>query len=151
MKKIWFFLLGILVGIVLTVLTLFIIGKIAENSIKVESDEPEQTEAEESMNRYGPSFFNEPGETFDFKSVKVFQVLEKGVALALVGEKMKYINDISYTGMTVLIEDKDALFYDNQIIKVSKNQVFKQIGIYRYPNKEDNVLTVPIVAIFETN
>ena len=149
MKKIFVFLLGCLTGIVITILILFIIGKTMRNSPMTEFGNIEASTLEDSLNGYGPSFFKEPGETFDFKSIKVFQVLDNGAALAFVGEKMEYTGTILYTGMTVLIYDRNALYYDDQIVKLSGNKVFKQIGIFRYPNKENDVLTVPIVSIFD--
>lgn len=143
MKKIVYFLLGLLSGVVLTLVVLYIIGRTASSS---EFDEPNVAQVQ---NPYGPTFFEQPGETFDFRSVKVFQVLEAGVALGMAEEKGKYTNTSYYTGITVLLYDKQTHFYDEQIVKLSDNKVFKQVGIYRYPNTEENILTVPIVSIFE--
>lgn len=133
MKKIYVFLLGLLVGAALTILVLFVISKVMGfNNGKL---------GEDADYLYGAEFFDEPRQTFDFKSVTVFQALDKGYALGVPqGREL----------LAVLVYKPNEPFYDGQTIKVKGNQKFRQIGIYKYEMRAGGMKTVPIVDISES-
>ncbi|MBO7489516.1 MAG: hypothetical protein J6T88_04475 [Bacteroidales bacterium] len=129
MKKIWVYILGILTGVVLTFIVLFIIAKAASGA------------------NNGMTFFDKPGQVMEESSYKVFQSLGKGYALANGCSDNKY--DL-YLGLTVLIYNEDGkTYYDDQIITAPKGKCFRQIGIYRYPTRMDVDKTVPIVMLMD--
>ena len=52
-------------------------------------------------------------------------------------------------GIVVLIyADENSHYYDGQIITATNGCKFRQLGTYRYNTKDNNVRTVPAVAIF---
>ncbi|MCL2567300.1 MAG: hypothetical protein FWE18_04320 [Alphaproteobacteria bacterium] len=78
---------------------------------------------------------------------KVFQVLAPTAALASEKNDLYDTMDI-YNGLTVLfVNDERKYYYDDQIIKISKKQCARQVGIFKYQTKDDNYKTVPIVII----
>lgn len=122
MKKIWVFVLGVIAGIVLTVL--FVI--IAASTTKQHS---------------GLNMFENPGDCLISKSqLKVFQVLEPGAALTM-------IKDDYSSAVYLLVNDEGKTYYDDQIVKLPTNTCFKQIGTYQYSTKDDRLKTVPVVQI----
>lgn len=51
-------------------------------------------------------------------------------------------------GIVLLWNKEKTDYYDGQVVEAGKNQVFRQIGIYRYRTAQDNILkTVPIVEL----
>ena len=76
--------------------------------------------------------------------MNVFQVIGEGGALVKSG---KFPNEQIY----LLLHNEADLYYDNQKIQVSKGMKVKQVGIYRYKNKEDFILTVPAIRIEQIN
>jgi hypothetical protein len=122
MKKIWVFILGILSGVVLTIVALLVIGSV--------------------MNKNnGINFFDEPGEVVNVSELEVFQVLGDGVALA---------NESPF-GMTVyLIYDENGnSYYDNQIVSVPNGKCFRQVGTYKYKANNGMLKTVPVVTLID--
>lgn len=135
MKKWVVYLLGILTGIVLTFAVAFIVNLNASHKGSI--DEPE--------NNDGITYFKEPGEIIDVKSVEVFQVLAEDAALVNCENERGF-----YHGPVCLIVNNEGkYYYDDQIIKISKGEVFKQVGIYQYPTRNGDVKTVPIIKIME--
>ena len=137
MKKWMIFVLGIFVGII-------IMGFI--DILKITSNEPENNETEIIDEKDdGVTMFNEPGEVFSETSFRVFQVLDKGVAL--VSGNTKYG---TYSGITCLLINREGkLYYDEEIIKVTQGKVARQMGIYQYQNRDDMTKTVPIIMIMD--
>ena len=98
MKKIWIYLLGVLSGVVLMFFIGFIVNLTKSSNIR---------------------FFDKPGdlitiqrltgETEAVQSFEVFQVLDKGTALATGGSLFQDIN-------VLLWNDKGTNYYDNQIV-----------------------------------
>ena len=133
MNKWIIFIGGIVVGIILTGFY---------NLLKISSEIPED-KGEIQKSDDGVTMFEEPGDDVKCASFKVFQVIEEHAALASgIG---KY--DL-YSGPVYLIINKEKkYYYDEQIVKVPKGKVVRQVGIYRYPNKENMIKTVPIVEI----
>ncbi len=124
MKKIWVFVLGIITGIVLTIL--FATASYVWST---------------GGNYSGLNMFEQPGECLVKKSsLRIFQVLEPTVALAM-------IKDDFSSGAYLLINNEGQSYYDEQVIKLPSGKCFKQIGTYQYQNKEKDFKTVPVVQI----
>ena len=117
------FILGIITGIVLTIL----FAVIAANS--------------SNEGRRGLNIFEQPGECLiKQSSLEVFQVLEPNVALTM-------INGEIGSAVYLLINNEGKTYYDDQVIKLPSGKCFKQIGTYQYPTKDDRLKTVPVVQI----
>lgn len=134
MKKIWIYLLGILTGIVATIVFLIIIGKT------------------NNIGNNGMSFFEKPGQIMEDTSYKVIQSLGEGYALAdgrkENGNDYEYVD--LYMGLTVLLYNENGeTYYDDQIVTAPKGKCFRQIGIYRYPTRMGIERTVPIVMLMD--
>lgn len=123
MKKIWVYIVGVITGIVLTILfaTVSYVSSTSSNS--------------------GLNMFEEPGECLISRSsLKIFQVLEPTAALAM-------IKDDFSSGVYLLVNNEGKSYYDDQVIKLPTGKCFKQIGTYQYPTKDDRLKTVPVVQI----
>lgn len=124
MKKIWVFILGVITGIILTFLFLFIM-----------------TISNNNNGRPGLNMFEQPGDCLISKSgLKVFQVLEPGVALTM-------IKDDYSSAVYMLINNEGKTYYDDQVIKLPSGKCFKQFGTYQYETKDERLKTVPVVMI----
>lgn len=138
MKKWVVFLLGIVSGCILTILTLVVIGKAMATT---------NTITEETANYYpGLTLFEQPGEEFSAPSFQVMQVLSSNMALAH-SEKTEYGITNYYGTLVLLIGDKNTHFYDDQIVKVKSGQVALHIGTYQYETKLEMHKTVPVIKI----
>jgi hypothetical protein len=136
MKKIWVYLLGLLSGIVITIVVLLVFGLI----IRAKND-PGIT----MLN--GMSFFETPGEVIKETSFKVFQALDDGAALA---EGKGDGHSSVYLGLNVLLYNEEKTpYYDEQIVTLPQGKCFRQVGIYRYHAKSGIDKTVPIVMIMD--
>lgn len=119
MKKFLLFFGGFICGIIITFLTLFIIGST-------------------STSNNGVNIFDKPGECLAKGSVEIFQVIEPTAALATTK------GDYGYNGILVLlVNDENKAYYDEQIVKAAK--CFRQIGTYQYETKGEFLKTVPVV------
>ena len=110
MKKIWVYLLGVLTGIVVTVVVLLIIG----NSNK--QNYPD-----------GVEFFDKAGEIMECSNYQVFQALGDGYALAW---EVSEFGIPSPLGSVVLLYDEAGYpYYDNQKVLLCKQfyKLFHQI------------------------
>lgn len=136
MKKIWVYLLGLLSGIVITIVVLLVFGLI----IRAKND-PGIT----MLN--GMSFFETHGEVIKETSFKVFQALDDGAALA---EGKGDGHSSVYLGLNVLLYNEEKTpYYDEQIVTLPQGKCFRQVGIYRYHAKSGIDKTVPIVMIMD--
>lgn len=137
MKNWMIFVAGIFVGVVLMGFY---------NLLKVSSETPKTNETEVvAEDQEGVTMFEEPGDVFSETSFRVFQVLAQNAALA-----SGNTNYGTYSGITCLLINKvDKYYYDEEIVKVPKGKVARQVGIYQYPNKEGMIKTVPIIEIRE--
>lgn len=131
MKKFLTFLLGVVVGALLTFAVLFYIGNRAgggnDNGVP------------------GLTLFENPGESISTKPFKVFQVDAYGNALATENSNAEFG---WYNGMVVLfLAEEGVSYYDEQIIKVPSGQCVRQLGTYRYTTTANSVKTVPAVAL----
>ncbi len=137
MKNFLLFAGGVVTGVILTIIFAVVVYNASgiqdgNNSIKEDNDF---------------TLFEEPGEALSEKSFKVFQVISNDAALA----NAQSAPDIDiYAGPVVLItNDEGKMYYDDEIINVKKNEIARQMGIYRYPTKNDMIKTVPIVKIMK--
>lgn len=135
MKKIWIYLLGVLTGVVVTIIALAIIAT-AMNA----KNDPGTRMAN------GMTFFEEEGDIVEPSSVRVFQSLGDGAALALCKGDKPY--DI-YGDPTVLLYNEEGIpYYDDQVINSPAGMCFRQVGIYRYSSRTGD-RTVPIVMLLD--
>lgn len=135
MKKIWIYLLGVLTGIVITILALVIIGAV----MNAKNDPGARM-------TNGMTFFEEQGDIVEPSSVKVFQALGAGAALAHCKGNEKF--DMYGDPIVLLYNEEGTPYYDDQIVKSPAGKCFRQVGIYRYSSRMGDK-TVPIVMLLE--
>ena len=126
-------------GIALTLAVMFVLSRSVE-SMDSDGATDSKTEAENERNRDGVTYFEEPGDIINEKSFRVFQVIADDAALVMGG------NDYLGT-IYAIVNDEKKYYYDDERIKVPKGKVVRQIGIYKYPTKNEIVKTVPIIMI----
>ncbi len=149
MKKILIFASGVITGVVLTVLLLYAVARLQNGAMN------------------GVTYFDNPGDTVDGKSFQVFQVLEKGAALVNgqsdvpdlypdMSDSFPDMPDMQssmpnlYLGPIYLITNSDGkYYYDEEIINVPDGKVARQVGIFKYPTKNEFEKTVPIIEIMD--
>lgn len=139
MKKWVVYLCGVLTGIVLTLLVSVIIaysGNSKNDSI-----------AEKAEKGDNITMFDEPGDIVEDNNFKVFQVVADDAAL--VNAKSEEDLDLYLGKVYLLINDDGKYYYDDQIIKATQGKVFRQVGICRYPTRNDMVKTVPIIMLMD--
>lgn len=127
MKKIWVYLLGVLTGIVVTIVVLGVIGA-------------------SSKSLSGMSFFEQPGDIIELSSVKVFQAHGDGAALAYCKGNEPF--DMYGNPVVLLYNEDGTPYYDDQIVKAPSGKCFRQVGIYRYSSRMGD-RTVPIVMLLD--
>lgn len=89
----------------------------------------------------GPLILSEKvRKTLPVRELKVFQVIERSIALVKSGE---FPNEQIY----LLLHDKEDLYYDGQEIKIAKDEIIKQVGTYQYETRGGFVKTVPAIWI----
>ena len=117
------FFLGVLTGIVLTFVGLFVIVLVNQKS-------------EDSAIQYleNPVSYENKKET----CFKVFQVLENKALANEVSDTVG--NSVLYLGNTVLLLGEN--FYSNQVVNVKNPQ---RVGTYNYTNKGGRSMTVPVI------
>lgn len=136
MKKWLVFVLGVVTGFVLTIVIAFILNMNASNN---------SGSINESANNDGLNYFKEPGDIIETKSVEVFQVLAEDAALVRCeSEHEMYLGPIC-----LIVNDEGKYYYDDQIIKIPEGKVARQVGIYQYPTRNEDVKTVPIIKILD--
>lgn len=99
--------------------------------------------------------FEEPGNVIETKAFEVFQVLEKGYALAKGLSNAKYG---WYNGPVYLLMDSNHYFVDDEIVKAPKGKIFRQVGVYSYTTRGGKVFgteippenkTVAVIELFD--
>lgn len=134
MNKLSSFFVGVIVGIIFTLIFATLLANSSESS-----------ESENSIT--GLSFFDSPGQVMDVQEYKIIQVIDDEYALATALSDKKYN---LYTGIVVLlVSNGESGFYDDKIIKAPKGKFFRQIGTYRYENRIEMLKTVPAIGIFD--
>ena len=121
MKKGWVFLLGVIVGVVLTI---FVVGILASSN-----------EADDNSVRHNPiTWYDEPFETISLRNgVEVFQMLQDDYGLS---RPKDYRDDIDI----YLIHGEKI--YDGK--HIAKNK-FNIKGVYTYTDTEKRVRNVPVI------
>ncbi len=129
MKKWLIFGGGVLTGVVLTFLFVYIFS------------------SSRSSGEDGATWFEKPGDVIEVKAFKVFQVL--GEDAALVNGQSHEDWDIEiFTGAVYLLTNEDGKFYyDDEVVRVPEGKVARQVGIYRYQTQSEFGKTVPIIQI----
>ena len=120
---------GVLTGVVLTVLVLFVIGHAMNNNGGLS----------------GATFFDKPGQVIHDRSFKVLQVIQDDAAL--VNAKSDGYSDLYFGPVYLLINHNGIYYYDDQKIKVPSSQVVRQVGIYKYTAGSGFQKTVPIIEV----
>ena len=118
------FFLGVLTGIVLTFVGLFVIGLVYQKS-------------EDGTIQYleNPVSYENKKET----SFKVFQVLENKALANEVSDT--FYNSVIYLGNTVLLLGDN--YYNDQVVNVKNPQ---RVGTFKYITNEKEIMTVPIIG-----
>ena len=157
MNKWLYFISGLALGLFLTVTIQFFfrsssaVPQVHQNADSLIS-QVDEVEDEVKHEPDGVTFFEEPGDIINEKSIKVFQVVAEDAALA--NGDTELIGGTSLKGMyagpvyAIVSMQKNA-YYDDQIIKLPNGKVFRQIGVYKYPTQKGKIKTVPIIAIMD--
>jgi hypothetical protein len=124
------FLGGFIVGVVTTILVLFLFYTENESAVPLT---PNDTLA-------GLTIFPEKGECITKNEIEILQTLKPNMALARSG---KFSSEI----LVLLINHEGEIYYDDKKIKILKNKCAKQIGTYRYETTGKILKTVPAVVI----
>ena len=128
MKKYFIFICGFVVGILATILVLFLISV---------ANKPND-------GLVGLTVFSQKGECITSKGkIEIFQVLEPNMALARTGG----IFDIREGIVILLINYEGKAYYDDQKIEIPANKCARQIGTYQYTTRDKFEKTVPAVVI----
>lgn len=121
MKKWVVFCLGIITGIVITILFALLTVNIfnPENGIK---------------------WFEKAGDTINETSFRVLQVIGNNKAL---------VQNNSSSPVYLLTNEEGKYYYDDEHITVPSDKEVKQIGIFKYNSKADIEKTVPVIMIMD--
>lgn len=124
MKKWLVFVLGVVTGIVLTIVFLFAIGLVNQD---FDGDAPVR-------------YLDKPVsyENKKVSSFKVFQVLGNAALAQEASDKIG--GDVMYHGTTVIILGEN--YYNDQVVTVKNPQ---RVGTYSYTNKAGMPMTVPVI------
>ena len=132
MNKTLTFILGIITGVVLTIITLFIIGK--------------ATGVGQDSSYDGITMFEQPGDIIPAKKFEVLQVVPNG---ALAKSEDTKFGFSEFTGPIVLfLSNGQNSYYDGEVITVPKGKNARQIGTFQYETRM-GYKTVPIVQVIE--
>ena len=133
MKKLLIFGAGVLTGVVLTIVFAFVFSAV-----------------QQTKELSGAKLFEKPGEVIEVNSFQVFQVIGDNSALVNGGEVGQYSGMELFIGpIFVITNDEGKYYYDEEIIRVPKNKVVRQVGIYKYRTNSGMDKTVPIIKILE--
>ena len=141
MKNWLLYLAGLATGVVLTFIVFLIIG------LNMQKEQNNEEVTNEQVDN-GTTMFDEPGDIIEDNACKVIQVIAKNAALVK-GQENEYDLDL-FIGTTYLITNNQGkYYYDDEIIKLPKDKVFRQVGIYRYETARGVIKTVPIIEIMD--
>lgn len=136
MKKFLLFLIGMLVGVGLT------IGYLKLSSVMNEND--------------GLELFEQPGKVMDFDALQVVQAIDEHKSLTVIYEynelsllSAAFGSALGAATVALFYTQKDNPYYDGQIIKASKGTCFRQVGLYRYETQDGTTKTVPVVSLYK--
>lgn len=123
MKKWVVYVLGIITGMILTVVLAYCVN-LSNNAGVI-----------------GLELFDEPGECMDYSQFEVFQVVESGCALANA--------DDAFGSVVLIMPNENQRLYDGQKIELKSDECAQHIGTYRYGTKIGIEKTVPAVRIID--
>ena len=123
MKKWVVYVLGIITGMILTVVLAYCVN-LSNNAGVI-----------------GLELFDEPGECMDYSQFEVFQVVESGCALANAGD--------AFGSVVLIMPNENQRLYDGQKIELKSDECAQHIGTYRYGTKIGIEKTVPAVRIID--
>ncbi len=141
MNKFWIFLSGAFLGIVLTVVAMWVVYNVKSNSAIS-----------------GLTVFDERGQMMDAEQYSIMQTLDDRHALALELSFDNLVNNIAEDfGLSIssmmtpvlLIGDSDAHFYDGLELSATGDKCFYQVGTYRYQTKTEDWKTIPAVMLLD--
>lgn len=134
------FILTYVGGIVTGVLFTFLVSYIISKSTTVNPvDEIDQN----------VELYDKPQQEIKASSLKVFQVLEDGSALASVELDIHHPRDCNFGLVVLFLSDENSTYYDDQVISVPEGKCLRQVGTYRYMTRRNMEKTVPVVEIFD--
>lgn len=153
MKSKWaWFGMGFVSGIVFIFILVGIIGsRSSKNEDQVTDDGSEVVEEKSKIvevdvpDPEGVYLFDEPGDIVNDKSFKVLQVLGTNTALARAKSASGYYWGVLY----LLVNKENKFYYDDEIVNTPPNNIVRQIGVYRYMSKNEDLKTVPIVMFYD--
>ena len=145
MKSFMFFVLGCLTGFVFTIFLFYTLTPIGNKSTTPPTIENEPAPL------YGATMLPDSikGDCVGAYKFEIFQVIEKGHALANKVEKNDWGRDVTSSLVVLLLKDDSKAYYDEQVISIPKGKCARQIGTFRYTNRMDTEKTVPIVKIMD--
>lgn len=131
MKKSICFILGIVVGIILTILGAVIYTHANDD------------DNNNNAGMAGLEMFEAAGDEMSSTTYEVFQAFPNGTALAF---ECSGPNN-THTGLTVLlIAPEGRQYYDDQKVIAPQDMIFRQVGLYRY-NSQMGSNTVPAIYL----
>lgn len=153
MKKWLIYLGGIVTGVILVLVFIFIdnydfsSNNEEEHKVKTIAENPVKT------NNYRSTISSEvhdkPGVIINEKSFKVFQVISQCAALVYGKSEGGYYGTIYLlvTNEYELFAGLVTEFYDDQIVKVPNDKVVRMFGTYHYTTRNGQYKTVPRIKI----
>lgn len=143
MRKGLSYILGIVTGILLTLGAIAIIEHTRNNSGDNGVSKEKKAKLPDGM-----TMLDEPIPFTEARNFKIMQVIFGDAALAQSEEILEYGDSIYSDPVVLIVSDQKNTFYDDQIIKTSKNGKVMQIGTYKYETRM-GWKTVPIIHITE--
>jgi hypothetical protein len=137
MKNFLIFLAGYVAGIVSLILVVVAVAALNDTSEVA------------GTHIVGLTLFEEPAECLSTRSFEVFQVIDKGVALAREIKSTNSYGNITSDLLVLLINDEGIYYYDDQVVKVPTGKCMRQVGIYQYTTKLEIEKTIPAVKIMD--
>lgn len=126
MKQFFIFFLGLIAGVALSFGGAYLYSNSQEDTDKV-------------------VYFDKPGKVIEAQNgFMVIQAVDENSAIVV----EKDLSTIFGLGVTALLVQDNAYFYDNQEIRIGKKQQFRQVGIYTYITTEGEQKTIPVIKIF---
>ena len=158
MKKMVFFIGGILCGVILLLVIQNTKQKNISNNddtVQVDSDtivEDYDTEIENQDPFYSDAETEVPGDIIHEKSLKVIQVGDEFNALVVGKDEYGYYNGMIYLlkqSLFASMRHEKITFYDDQIIKVPKGKELRMFGTYTYESSGAGIKTIPIIRFVD--
>ena len=129
MKQFFIFFLGLIAGVALSIGGAYLYSNLQEDTDKV-------------------VYFDKPGKVIEAQNgFMVIQAVDENSAIVVEQD----ITSIFGFGLTALLVNNNAYFYDTQEIEIGKKQQFRQVGVYTYMTTEGEQKTIPVIKIFKKN